>query len=177
MIHYDSATRILEESIKDIAAGYWCKSHLAKYGEGVDDGGNVCDFSPDDVFTETTENWQSFSPYEKPMGCALGLIAMYGGIGEPFKQKVDGVWLEGFCPTYPNDHFGITDSHPVVESLKALYEALPEDRKIVPDYGDFDIDEVESAVYEYNDSDDCDRPTAEAWFRRALDLVNASVKA
>ncbi len=84
---------------------------------------------------------------------------------------------EGFCPEWPNGQFSLTDTHPVVESLKALYGALPKNRQLDDDMYDYYIDDVESAIYEYNDSDECDRPTAEAWFRRALALVNAQVKA
>ncbi len=172
MKHYSTAKEILEESIKDIAAGHWCKGNLAEYGETK--GGTT--FSNEQVGCDTSA-WDSFIPFEKPMGCAIGLISTYGGLGSEFEQQVDGVTLKSFEPEYPNSAYSLNDSAPVVEALKALYDAAPGIGGTGDPGFDLEIDDVETAIYEYNDSSECTQPVAEAWFRRALALVNAQVKA
>ncbi len=173
MKHYSTAKEILEESIKDISAGHWCKGNLAEYGET--EGGAT--FSNEQIGSDTSA-WEPFIPFEKPMGCAIGLISMYGGLGSEFEQQIDGVTLKSFMPEYPNSAYGLNDSAPVVEALKALYDAAPGVGTVDSAHEfDMDIADIETAVFEYNDSSGCDRPTAEAWFRRALAIVNAQVKA
>ncbi len=52
MKHYGTAKEILEESIKDITAGQWCKGKLAIYGEGVDGDGSAADFNSEDLTSQ-----------------------------------------------------------------------------------------------------------------------------
>lgn len=161
---YKTAKAILSHSLSDIEGGLWCKSHLAEYGTCTWENGYKQTISEDEVGSNL-ESAVSADLRDKPMGCALGLVSMYGGHGEEFDIQVNGCRLVSFAPMYPAAG---NPSAGVVAAVQALFKALPkQDREEALEDGD-NIDNWESAVYSYNDRATCTKARAAAWFRRAL---------
>jgi hypothetical protein len=155
--HYKTARTILRKSLEDIEAGHWKRGHLAVIpaaafnGEFYEDGDAV----GNDVVVYVKD------ACDVQMGCAVGLVAMYGGIGEPLKRGF-------FQPEYPSR---ARNKVPGVEqALRALYDALPARRRY-EDSADLALDDLEYAVIDYNDERHVSKKTAANWFRKALEIV------
>lgn len=167
------AKTILRESLSDIDAGRWCQSDLA-IQEYVPDNGDE-------------------RPTDKLMGCAIGLVAMHGGVGKRgtllYVNPETGVEerVAVFYPDYPETN----SPRGVLTAVDALYAALPKskrltdeqiDRKVeqmqkdgkAPDYT-CDISALEvkiSAIVDHNDKGSTSRLKARRWFADAFELVS-----
>lgn len=167
MKHYKTAKAILAHSLEDIQSGLWCKSQLAEYGTCRWEDGFEERIVEDSSFPELRDA-VSADLHRKPMGCALGLVSMYGGHGDEIDVQVNGCRLISFVPFYPT--FG--EPNPgVVAAVKALFDALPKSsREEAAEDGD-GLDVWENWVYSHNDSSWCTQGRAAAWFRKALALA------
>lgn len=174
----NTAAEILQAAIEDIEAGFWCKNDLWKAFEEEVDWSSAC----------TTR-----SLTEKPIGCALGLVAMYGGWGKGHYAYVGENMPYGsyerkpsrgtnvkrvrvFEPSYPNDK----SPQAVKDAVQALYDAIPKTavklfRKEAEEDTGGEISEFEMAttvIWRYNDRSETTQKKAASWFKKALASVS-----
>lgn len=153
---YKTAKTILKHALEDIEAGMWCKGQLAEYGTC-----GVLRVGEDNLYCLDT-----FEAHEKPMGCALGLLATYGGLGKEKKYKINGVVTTFFVPTYPSFNHG----REIEKALVALATAVPKShRQGLDTQAEQSVIET---IYSYNDMDHVTKDRAVRWFRKALATVS-----
>jgi hypothetical protein len=168
-----TADVVLQESILDIKAGLWLCGDLMQSAEA---NGN-----------------------KKPKGCAVGLLVINARLAPVVIVKDEG-WDSGkyaYCPQISNPTYYFkmgapaTRLHALKQSLVALAQAIPlEDRPMQfesadPETGEMEeqekpmtdkeiaglsVDELESMVIEYNDSN-ISSEDAEAWFQKAYAIA------
>ncbi len=194
MRHYRSAQGILEHSLQDIEAGYWksavlmefplsaiLKDEREEYAEYLESGNLTTEFGPVEGVTIRKNTC------DIPMGCALGMVAMYGGVG-----TTDQMRPGYFAPGYPSEWINRGQKIPeaVVQAMFLLGAAIPEsntNRRMLRDQegleivGEWDqinpgIQEeilltVEGAITGYNDSGGTGKKKAAEWFQRAIALA------
>lgn len=142
------AAEILIECIKDIKAGRWTCGTLSE----------VCPVGGD-----------------KPMGCALGLVAVNGGaVIEQRPTQYPLVPGVKFAIDYPTDAAGHGSPWPK-PALLAVEALAATTRRSVSEAGAFSdtLARHQSDVIDFNDSEDMTPRKALYWFKRALAQVQA----
>ena len=168
------AINILILSLKDIRAGLWCQGTLAQFGTCQRTSrwsGVLPDkLTEDNIFNlskgATLAERKSLTDVKlgkKPMGCALGLVAMYSNCGHEETFKIGGRSVKLFVPEYPK----LSGDSPETArdlALLALYDAIPAEYVDEESQGDEIVDDI----YTYNDYPEIDQSKATEWFKRAI---------
>jgi hypothetical protein len=165
-----NAEQILRKSVADIDAGFWCQGDLG-----------YC------VGTEAPFKTEDSKDH---MGCAVGLLSMYGN--HSYTTQISGKPITYL--SYPSD--GVAPKG-VRVALEALYFALPKKRQLsktrfnnaranyieeFTTYGDGDLTKrqienqatvsvMQEAVVGYNDDTTTNQAKALKWFTKALNSV------
>lgn len=155
---FKTTKALLQRSLAEIEAGNWCKGELARH------------------FVETGPHFLSPQKLrDQPMGCALGLVCMFAGLGKITKVEYRGKEGERrnkilFDPEWPED-----DSPEAVKyAIIALAKAVPRKERAEinaglenPNAGD-KLYRAQRLVWSYNDMSTTDQAEAAAWFRKAI---------
>lgn len=171
-----TAKELLQSSLDDIKEGHWCTGVLGDFGlrtTGIDLKIRITD---DHLREGLVKDELGVELLDKPMGCAVGLVSTYAGIGEPVHVVVGGVPRELFAPFYPDDKA----PKPVWDAMRSLALSVPES-SLSRDYKDPDdpyytdlssvlsMSTLVDVVTAYNDR--IDRNKAEEWFSDALERL------
>lgn len=173
---YKTARAILEHSLAEIEAGHWCQGMLADLGKYKPKWSKKfirisSEDDPRDVESDDPEF------LDKPMGCAIGLVATFGGVGRDITFSLGERKVTFFVPEYPDDD----SPQGVKDAVRALAWAVPKRTRKRMGYTDERLEEIglsdhyddnyENLVTSYNDRRTVTRKAAAEWFRRALESL------